>query len=241
MKQFLILFFLIFVMLPPAAVPYEIDRPFIAVYCNSDERFLDEWVDDNRPNLLFKAKDWSDFPEFLTQVKVKAAGRPIILDIDTHGDERGLLWLSYWKVTFIDKDSVKVQQVHYFSNFGYIFNKIDEILPPGELREIDSEACFAGEAFDAEKTKHDELNFSGNIVENCRKPLPPNYGVYGVTNHYNLANATYLQRQKYREDIAIIDLRDLNLMEIEKPNKDVLNPKVLTLLAWLISHGEVSL
>lgn len=189
MRLFISVFLcLLFTIVPVNSVENDIE--YLAVFCNPG--FNSEWVK-YKPDLFFQASKWEDFENFLLIVKKRAGNRPVVIDIDSHGNDSGL-WLEYkdiYGVPFSDGASV-----------GYIAKKIQDSKIKQKRLKVLLEACFAGRAY--KFTIRNNKNLSADY---CNFEKIPKYPIYGIgDSHPNFGNLIYLQ-YRYNFQTYFVDLR----------------------------------
>ena len=210
MKYILNIFLALLFSLPALA---QSQKPYLAVYANPQPGFEIYWEREKTDGFIFIADTWDSFPEFLKQAKINARGRKVILNLSTHGGEQGLLYLAYplfYETPWGERITVHIVKE---ASMGYIINEINKVFKPGEIQELDIEACFSGYVYSKSIRGNKELKHEGgNVIENCKEyPLFP---VYGVPETFGLGNILHLQRHKYNLNINYIDLRETELNPI---------------------------
>lgn len=168
------------------------EKPFLAVFSNPGT-----WCywEKYHPNLYFTAKDFDDLPIFLDRVKNQIKpGQELILDIDCHGSEDGLLYIHYEAFN---------NEYLYSCTVGALLNKIKEAkLKPSKMY---LEACYSQICMETSLSVPVSFSYSGNIYEPY-KYKTINYPVYGVGTCPNISNLIYLQ-DKYGVKPYFTDLR----------------------------------
>jgi hypothetical protein len=196
------------------AAEVEDDIPFTAVFASSDFVCLLPWRD-NRTDLLCTSESWGGFEAFLEKVRSRAGNRKIILDIDAHGTEEGLLCIEYVQHSSIGKIHLS-RTVSRYATLGYCVNRINDYFPPEQIQELDLEACYGARVYGQMNTVWSLLG--KKYFEDAPEPQFP---VYGVRNIPNRLNSVFLQRHKYKANVCIQDLREFrsqihSLFEEEK-------------------------
>lgn len=207
------------------------DKPYLAVYCNPG--FESEWQY-TKPDLLWEAKDWEDFDEFLDTVKRRAGHRRIELDIDSHGDKTGL-YLQYIKY---NKETSHIEGGSYRATFGYICNLIDTRLDPRKVT-VYSEACYAAVAYvETIRSNAAPYQFGGTIQDH---PDVPIYPIYGESNIANWGNSIYLGH-KYGVTSFFSDIRQYEtkiLPPMDENDQSQANMSARMIWAVLRSYDEI--
>ena len=145
----------------------------LAVWCNPEvERFWPSM----HPDVLRVPQSWDEFDDFLKEVKKKAHGRHIILDLDVHGSGKYLA---------LQVEDARTDKTYIHpAGFGYAVNRITKILGTKNI-EVVCESCFAGETY--------RNSIRGNKVGQ-NHPGIPKFPIYGASyNMYNINNLVYLQ------------------------------------------------
>lgn len=213
MKQLFIALFLCFMLVAPAGSQQDDNKPFLAVFCQPE--FAEDWKEEE-PDYLMTSRNWGDFKLFISEVKRLSGGRPLRIDIDSHGNICGHLYFDPEKTTDPGTEA----------SMGYILNQVDR-LPPGQVQLVTLEACFAGWVYNQSLHQGYDAEFQGNVLENYKPNVAPAYPVYGVSNISNWNNAVYAQ---YITN-EFVDFQDLRKYEQESPGEPILdkNDRVMAL------------
>ena len=147
--------------------------PCLAVFCNPG--FECYWPSLN-PDVMYTAFHWTQFDDFLRQTKAKAAGRPIVIDLECHGD-KGLV-LAY-------EDYRTRTKIYDAAGLGFVVNHIEKELAGQDVTLL-TEACFAGEVY------RETIRHNRDKAENHEGV--PTFPIYGASyNYMNVNNLVYLQ------------------------------------------------
>lgn len=215
---------LLFVTINPSQGVNVGPKPFVAVFVTPEFEMLwhSEWspaMAHHEPNKIFAAKHgWTDFDKFCKDTVKEAKGRPIVLDLDVHGEDHGL--------------AVKLgkpDEAHTWSitTVGYVMHTIEEDIGSDNLTVL-LEACYSGNAY------YYTIRGSSNPVLNC-EDIPP-FPVYGVGSGFSNWGATVYLQYVYGSEGYFEDLRDYELItprihEKEDPNNDDMSVTLLKLKA----------
>lgn len=184
-----------------AACPVRAAEPFIAVFCSPDiaEGPIKPWNNyKHKLDLFHVAKSWKEFKPFLKEVKRKAQGRPIIIDLSVHGVPEGVFII-------VKGDTLKL------ANQGAICNDIQEVGLNTERLVLVEESCYAGYVFVIGMFSECPTEY----IERY-KGAALNYPVYGVENYVNYIRLS-LEQYLHKKHLFIKDLRPLTLVNIEAP------------------------
>lgn len=202
------------------------EKPFLAVFSNPGT-----WCywEKYKPNLYYTAKDFSDLAPFLQMVKEKLhPGQELILDIDCHGSEDGMLYIQY--------DAFQ-QDYTYTSTLGGLLNNIqDSGLKPSKLF---LEACYARIVAETSlKPNIRPAYYSpGDNLEDYRYSSI-DYPIYGIGVCPNISNLQWLS-EHYQVMPFTEDLRDSIGKPIEKgDNSIILEYQVRQAFSLLYCYGR---
>lgn len=211
MKWCLSLLVAFFLLAPQAGLGREENaHDYLAVFCNPG--WEHEW-DKYKPDLVFTASDWDDFNTFLRVVRKQAGSHPIVLSVDTHGEDSGF-YLQYQDPNKPNIDS-HTDLITHQASMGYIVNEVNRYLNPRKVTMI-TEACYSGRALHNTlrgypRSYHDD----GDDLENTLYSLTfPIYGVGAST--VNFGNTVFLQyyynfRTPFFQDIRQYERGELPL------------------------------
>lgn len=184
-----IILFLLFIstfIVSPASANYKISQEYVAVYCSPEFAWV--WKNKYHPDLLWVSHGFDDFDDFCRETRRRAGERPIVLDLDVHGNDDGLY--AYPEVNGSFKTS--------HTTMGYIVNQLVYFL--GDKHPVVLlEACYAGNAYQntIRNNSRDELNYN---------PLPP-FPIYGTgSGSVNWGTTVFIQ-YKYNLRLYFEDLR----------------------------------
>lgn len=175
-----------------------VKKPYLAVFCNPG--FEELWPGFN-PDYLHVAFSWKEFDPFLKRVAREAKGRPIEIDIQTHGNIKKLHGNDMLNLSYDDIKNART--VSDLQTMGFIINHIESTLPRKDVTLI-LEICFSGNVY--------KNTIRGNLQgENCNHV--PDFPVYGGTyNHMNLNNLAYIQYKthvhRYLEDLRQYEVKN---------------------------------
>lgn len=227
MKYLLSLFLVFLTLFCNPADGAKSEKPFIAVFINPGAQL---WWDKYKPDLIFTASSWDDFPLFCKMVKQAAKGRQdVYIDIDCHGsDIDGMLYLQY----------AAFQQLYsYKASIGYVLNELAaaKIKPTKMLLE----ACYSEIVMESGIRNTDFAQTSlipGDQVEDC-KLKEIKYPIYGIGKTVNISNLIYLQ-DKYNVHASFQDMRPYINKPVAKPDKDSrIEYKLRALFTFLYTYG----
>lgn len=180
------------------------DERFIAVYMNPG--FYEQYWDHERLSYYETGKTWGSFDGFCRRAAHLAKGRPVVLDLDVHGNDGGL-FLDYSEV-------VKGKQVFrtYRASFGFIVNCIERNFAPGQVT-LMTEACYSGRAY-YYTMRNNPLDMTlGCRIENHKDvPKFPIIGVGSITSNYG--NLIFLE---FIDPLHKLRSEDLRQYEFRKP------------------------
>ena len=152
---------------------YAFQSRCLAVWCNPG---MEQFWPSLHPDVMVTAYSWEQFDDFLRQTKIKAAGRPIDLEIDCHGSRSAVIAYEDYRTG---------KSVISGAGFGFICNHITKELGDQDVTVI-YEGCFGGRSY------HDSIRGNKGKTENFEGvPKFPIYG--GSYNMYNLNNLVYMQ------------------------------------------------
>lgn len=163
--------------------------PFLAVLRSQDRgtvlvidgKKFSDWqyieTDYNQPIL-----NWSDLDDHLAKIKALAGNRPIILEMQVHGDDY-----------LIIDESVKLPggEIHLArkASMGFLVNHIEKNLPIDRLTVI-MDTCFAPSVY-KNTIRNNNYQF-GTFTENCYHV--PTFPIYGINqNIISWNNVVFLQ------------------------------------------------
>ena len=235
MKFILALLASLLFLLPAGAQSKE---PFLSVYANPQPGYEIYW-EQEKEGFVFIADTWDSFPDYLKMTKSLAQGRKVILNISVHGGENGLLYLSYPLYVQLPWGEVAQLNITKECSMGYIVNEINKVFSPGEIQELDLEACFAGYVYTKSIRNNKELKHEGgNVIEDCK--IYPQFPIYGVPQTFGLGNILHLQRHKYKLNINYKDLRETEIQPQLEPVVDESedNPEFNAMKQFLLTSGE---
>lgn len=218
--KFLISLVLSLLLLIPSVGAIDTNREFIAVFCN--DTLEKPWYKQN-PDLLYLAKSWSNLDDFLLLVREQAKNRPILIDIDCHGEDGGL-YIQY----DLDKDEFFTER----ASVGFVLNRIESYIRKDKLTVL-FEACYAGRAYKNTLKNNKFITLYGDNYRGDR----PSYPVYGIGSSYkNISNFIFLQ-YKYKVRPYFVDLRRYQLESLgaKDTNKDSKDHTLITYL-WRVFY-----
>lgn len=182
----------------------EDDKPFLAIYANPG--FYKTWIKYN-PDLYYESSNFEEFHDFVQMVRTVSQGRPVIVDLDCHGNpDLGLLVL-------LEKNHSSR------ASFGYIVNEL-KALNAKKLTVL-TEACYGGYVYQ-KSLKYSKHSYRKTdlILENGKTPA---YPVYGINKYLNWGNFIYAQYH-YKIDIEKFDLRKLKPINYDDLDLDEHSP-----------------
>lgn len=191
-------------------------EPFFAVYVSPD---LTDYWKGKKVDYYQEAGNWEDFRFFIYQVNERAGGRPVVIDIDVHGDKEGFL--------YINSDNF------YAASEGYLLNQLDRV---DNLEIVLQESCYAGTVFKRSLHPKMTVEYSGNVVEDYKGNLP--YPIMGVDNVINY-NASINDQFRSGYRINYNDLREFTFKDPGEPIPGSNNPKSQS-LRWFTTSVRLA-
>lgn len=213
------------------------EQTFIAGYCNPGANKLTGWKE-VKPNFIRTATDWEPFEAFLLEVKKKAGNRPIILDIDCHGDPltgmAALQVMAYGNIDCTDEASI-----------GYILNTIEKVFGkhPKHLQ-VTLELCHAQYCYNKSLKMKSTLETEDFHIQPYDHV--PSYPVYGIScpsgdrtlspaNYNNYVLISLLTSKDYIHDLREDADKDVKVCESKEQEKILFNKLREVVLYLLIS------
>jgi len=172
---------------------------FKAVFANPG--FLNRYWKDKHIDASMESRSWTSFDAFCADVSQRAAGRPVLMDVDVHGNSDGFF------LTWKDKPTAKEDNRECKASMGFIANVLDRHFLPGQLTFL-TEACYSGRAY-----KYTIRNNSSYRMEEDEfmedHPGVPTYPCYGIGSRTtNSGNLVFLVYERGNTDpVHIEDLR----------------------------------
>lgn len=184
MRRFLALFLCLFLLLPGAGAEstyLKEKKPILAVFCNPDAVLINTWAH-YKPDVFTVAFSWDQLDPFLKETKQRAAGRPIELDFEVHGEE-------YLSISYRNNITSRYEVKH--ATMGYVLNHVEKILGKKNVTVL-FESCYAGYVY-KKSIRGNIINPFLDIKAEDHKGIP-SYPVYGGTyDHMNVNNFVFLQ------------------------------------------------
>lgn len=179
------------------SVPNSADQDkYLAVFCTTasdketTETCIHDW-DRFDPDKLVLAKEWSQLEPFLDLVAKEAGNKPIILDIECHGnDSSGLL------STDIDGSDI--------ASLGWLLKKIDSKLHGKDLTMV-LEACYPSQCMERSLKVLRHLEYKNIHLDSFDDPIT--FPIYSNLGNVNYNNLVYLQYH-FNVRLYFQDLRD---------------------------------
>jgi hypothetical protein len=200
MSKFLaILFFLLLpiVTCNPGIATQGVEEYYFAVYSSKD--LLDVWlIDKYYPDLLYQSDSWTNFGKFLTLARKCSKNKPLLIDLDVHGNDGGLA---------LKAEDRKIKSL---ASFGYVITEIEKVLK-GKKFVLLVESCYAGNAY-KNTIRNNNPEFLIGLKQGIEAFMTdykkvPYFPIYGTGSGYsNVGNTMFLQyRYRYRK--YWVDLR----------------------------------
>lgn len=189
--------------LPAVAVQRQPASPseYIAVIASHDlsVHWSDEFPQFKR-DYYIEPNDFNELGPVLDDIVKQAAGKPIYLDFEVHGDDSGL------QIRWDDHHGISD------ANMGYIVHQIEKHCA-GKLSLVTFESCYAGRAY--KNTIRGVKPDGKERIYNY--PTVPSFAIYGTgDNHGVIGQPMYLQHM-HGERNWWVDLRDYDQLGKNKP------------------------
>lgn len=228
MKNILTILVLVICFVFPQGISADEQSSYLAVFANNG--FQWEWRGLN-PDLEVYTTSWGDFDSFCRVVNHEAKDRPIIIDIDSHGDDVGLILATPTEA--------------HIASLGYIVKEIHKRLPHRQVTLL-IEGCYSGRAYKRTirgnkwfpKDPEDQIDNYEEI---------PDFPIYGIgSDTVNFGNFIFLQNKMqsyfYYEDLRQYEYEDLKPKITNEADTRVINEyKTFILLRFYTLNSTSSL
>jgi hypothetical protein len=214
MKNYLIsVMVALFLMIPGGLAKDK--EPFKAVYCSPD---LKQYWMRKQVDYFHEAETWDDLRLFVSEVNRQAEGRPVVIDIDVHGEPEGYLYICKGR-----------NGEDYAASEGFLVNQLDRV---ENLQIVLQESCYAGVVFKKSLHQPREISYNGNVIEDYKGKLE--YPIMGVDNVINY-NASINDQFNTGYRLNYNDLREYVFRDPGEPDRSHNNMKCQALRWFTLS------
>ena len=206
MKKFLISCIVSILALTTPAPSFAMEgmgNTYVAAFTSVE--FEDQWSGSCEPDFKFVYHSWGDFPKFIEKAKEKAGNRPLVIDIDVHGDEDGFYVYSPCIVTYESDDFPDETFIYGYyekASMGYIYQVLESKLRHRKNTTVLIEACFAGNAYHTIRGNKEESSYIKNY------PYYPDIPIYCVGSGFANPDISMMLQTKYHINNYYKDIRD---------------------------------
>lgn len=189
----LLSFLLLFTQLPANSAEA---KPFIAVFANPGTSKIAGW-DKVKPSLYYESTDWENLDAFLAMTKKEAGNRPLVIDIECHGDPTTGMLVLGWSAFGESMDDT--------ASMGYVVSAIDKQFHKKKNLQVCFEACFSQICMEKTLINGAEIEHEDYHVKSFKdKILFPCYGIGTMANWNNTVILEFLTGVRP----YFVDLRD---------------------------------
>lgn len=186
---------------------------FVAVVATKNRAWMWTQFPKYKPDYFAAPRDWDELPRILAEIKVKAAGRPIVLDFHVHGNDEGL---------YLVEDLKKDKTYSDRASMGWVLLQTSDKLRGSPVLLL-FESCYAGRVY--------KLTIRGAKVQSPADNIAdfrgvPQFPVFGLGDNFKgVGQYMFLQwRHNFRKHwVNLVDYDPLGknqALKAKEPEPD---------------------